>query len=134
MKRKPGDPRTFLFNFLRQFAPDVESGKKRQTIRATRADGRVPRIGDKVKLYTGLRTGHTRLLLESTVEECFQVQITLTRPRGIVANGVKLAPHEANAFAQRDGFPSSHEFYEYFKKSGCPEDFFEGFCIVWKAP
>ena len=30
----------FLFNFKPRFAPKVESGAKRQTIRATRADGR----------------------------------------------------------------------------------------------
>ena len=44
------------YNFQKQFADAVERGEKRQTIRAPRRDGRHAKVGDKLQLYTGMRT------------------------------------------------------------------------------
>ncbi len=54
-------------NFQARFAPLVESGEKRQTIRAYRKDGRDPKRGDKLYLFTGMRTKACRpLIVERT--------------------------------------------------------------------
>lgn len=47
-------------NFKEEFAPDVEFGSKRQTIRKVRKNPIV--AGEELKLYTGQRTKKCRLL------------------------------------------------------------------------
>ena len=47
-------------NFKKEFADKVASGEKRQTIRALRKDGKNPRPGQKLYLYTGMRTKYCR--------------------------------------------------------------------------
>lgn len=49
-------------NFQPRFAKMVENGTKRQTIRALRKDGRDPKLGDMIHLYTGMRTKKCRRL------------------------------------------------------------------------
>jgi hypothetical protein len=125
-------PRTFLFNFKRQFADDVEAGRKLQTVRKTRADNRVPRPGDTVKLYTGLRTRAARRLGASVVVDCFPVHMDLAEPPTIVSNGVRLNPGEASAFARLDGFENAAAMFAWFRQTH-GEDF-EGFCVRWRTP
>lgn len=62
-------------NFKKQFAPAVESGEKRQTIRARRQDGRDPVAGQTLYLYTGIRTKGCRKLGEVTCKETQQITI-----------------------------------------------------------
>ena len=42
-------------NFQKRFADLVESGEKCQTIRKCSKDGRDPKVGDTLYLYTGQR-------------------------------------------------------------------------------
>lgn len=53
------------YNFQARFAPDVAAGRKLQTIRA---EGRRAhaKAGDRVQLYTGMRTKACRKLAEGT--------------------------------------------------------------------
>lgn len=51
------------YNFAAQFAEAVETRKKRQTIRAPRKDNRHAKVGDKLQLYTGMRTTNCRKLV-----------------------------------------------------------------------
>ena len=53
-----------ILNYRKEFAPLVESGEKRLTIRAMRK--RPFKSGDRLFHYTGLRTKACRKLLEST--------------------------------------------------------------------
>ena len=56
-------------NFQAQFAPLVESGEKRQTIRAYRKDGRDPTPGCKLYFFTGMRTKACRpLIVERSID------------------------------------------------------------------
>lgn len=50
------------YNFQKQFAPLVESGQKRQTIRAI-GKRRHARPGESLQLYTGQRTKACRKLI-----------------------------------------------------------------------
>jgi protein gp37 len=62
-------------NFKKQFAPLVETFKKRQTIRALRKDNRNPRPGQTLYLYTGMRTKGCKKLGEATCKKVTQITI-----------------------------------------------------------
>jgi hypothetical protein len=122
---------TIVFNFKKEFADRVALGVKLQTIRPHRKDGRLPRIGEAIKLYTGLRTKSTRLLGTGVVSECFGVQIDPAR--GVVKiNGIGLAQDVADALARQDGFHNSFQMADWFVaqygKQALP---FNGYCTRW---
>ena len=54
-----------IYNFQARFAEAVEQGRKLQTIRAARKDGKVAKIGEVLHLYTGLRSKGARKLREA---------------------------------------------------------------------
>ena len=118
-------------NFKARFAEMVETGAKRQTIRAMRKDGRDPAPGDVLHLYTGMRTKACRKLRE---EVC-----TASEPIGIGRDGFvlmgegdgfkRLAPVEIEDLARADGFDTVETFFEFFKQThGIP---FNGMLIKW---
>jgi len=117
------------FNFKEQFAPDVESGKKRGTIRAFRNDGKPhAKVGDTLMLYTGMRTKACRKLRDATCTKITPVHIA--EWGGFLClflDGVLiLDDHE---FAKDDGFETSKQFYEFFEKThGLP---FYGSLFEW---
>lgn len=120
----------WCFNFKAQFAGRVERGSKTQTVRALRKDGRVPVIGDTVKLYEGLRTKATRLLRPET--QIVLVEDILITICGVFIDGEQLSEAEVFEFAQRDGFESSVEFYAWFTPT--IHSSFKGFVVYWRAP
>lgn len=122
---------TFTLNFLRQFAPAVERGEKRMTIRATRKDRKVPAVGDTLRLYTGLRTRGARLLLETTASCVWRVRMDFT-DRYIVIDGTRLCQEAARLTAKLDGFDTVDAFLDYFRAS-CMSDQFEGFAVHWNG-
>lgn len=121
--------RTFLFNFNREFSGDVKNGRKRQTIRSTRADGRVPQPGDTVKLFTGLRTRGARLLKVAPVQEVFAIRMNLLHPPEIVLGAEKLSRQDAIRLAHRDGFEDLEAMVRWFR--GVYGTDFDGFCVRW---
>lgn len=102
------------YNFKEEFAPAVERGEKRQTIRQKRKRPTVP--GDTLYLFTGLRTKHTRRLL---VPEpiCTAVKPVDIYPTYVILDGQRLSYEEATAFAKADGFPSLEKFLAFFDKA-----------------
>ncbi|MCG6536089.1 MAG: ASCH domain-containing protein [Syntrophales bacterium LBB04] len=113
-------------NFKKQFAPDVESGKKRCSIRAKRKDGRNPHVGDRLYLYTGQRTKSCRKLGEFNCEAVTEIVIDTT--------GINLAGEWVNNqlmmnIVRADGFDSWAAFRAFFaKEQGLP---FWGLLIEW---
>ncbi len=102
-------------NFKKQFAEKVKSGTKHQTIRALRKDGRNPRPGQTLYLYTGMRTKYCRKLGEAI---CKSVeQITIEENSSIVV-GVDFldAPQEIE-LAKDDGFDLLADFLDFFRKT-----------------
>jgi len=118
-------------NFKQRFAPLVESGAKRQTIRAMRKDGRDPAPGDVLHHYTGMRTKACRKLREEVCTSAEPIGI-LTDGRVLLVdgNGVRfLDPMAIGELAEADGFCSVGEFYDFFNKThGLP---FNGLLIKW---
>lgn len=116
-----------ILNFKKQFAGLVETGTKRQTIRATRKHP--IKVGDKLYLYTGLRTKQCRKLREAT---CTEIKnISIYAKNGLVrVNAHYLSPAEKQKLAESDGFAEAYEFFEFFKTvHGLP---FHGQIIKWQ--
>lgn len=115
-----------LLNFKPSFALDVESGRKRGTIRAPRRDGRPHAVpGDRLYLYTGLRTRGCRKLGESICTSTHHAFIT--EERAIMIDGSRVT--DTLIFARADGFIDSREMFDWFAEThGLP---FEGAWIRW---
>ena len=118
------------FNFQKQFAPDVDSGKKRQTIRAKRKNR--PQVGQTAYLYTGMRTAACRKLREGTI---WMVQNIMIGHKGCLINYDKddefpiNEQYELDMFARADGFESWEAMRDWFNKThGLP---FKGDLIKW---
>jgi hypothetical protein len=113
-------------NFKKQFAEMVESGRKRQTIRSLRKDGRNPRVGQTLYLYMGMRTKYCKKLGEAV---CKSVkQMTIETNEAIV--GVDfLDITQQEKLAKADGFNSFVDMIDFFRKThGLP---FYGLLIKW---
>jgi hypothetical protein len=112
-------------NFQARFAPDVQSGKKRQTIRARR---KYPiRRGEVLYLYTGLRTQSARLLRMAKCSSTIDVSIDAS---GILYAGTRIvADAAASRLAKSDGFAGYADMLGWIKKVyGLP---FFGQLITW---
>lgn len=125
------------YNFQKQFADDVESGKKAQTIRQA-GKRKPPNPGNKLQLFTGMRSKTCRLLCTPICTSVREIKITpkfgevLVREVGsdywmIFDSQVSLCK-----FAANDGFKSMSSFWEYFENAADENGVFEGFLIEWE--
>lgn len=122
---------TYLLNFKKAFAPAVEDGSKRQTIRQHRKDGKRIQPGDCLKLYTGLRTRGARLLRTATAARVSSIRL-LVNDRNLIIDGRLLDMTEKAAFARADGFATFAEMASFFHDQ-YQLDTFEGYCVEWSA-
>jgi hypothetical protein len=125
------------YNFKAQFAALVESGQKRQTIRAI-GKRRHASPGEALQLYTGQRTKACRKLV--TPDPICTETHTVTMVRVIAprrdANAYRLYLDgelvfwdEVPAIAIADGFGNSTAFFNFFEDAhGMP---FPGILIKW---
>ena len=115
-------------NFKAEFAPEIVAGRKTQTIRAPRRDGRpTATVGSRLYLYSGLRTKGARKLGEAVCTRTAQVVITVERD--LLINGRRMLPTDADLFAMRDGFKCESDLIDWFASvHGLP---FEGSLIEW---
>lgn len=99
------------YNFQPRFAPDVAAGRKLQTIRA---EGRRThaKAGDRVQLYTGMRTKACRKLAEGTCEVSTYCQIS---EQGVTTGNYP--PTALEEFARADGFDSWADMKGWFEKN-----------------
>ena len=102
-------------NFQERFAALVESGKKRQTIRRKARC----KPGDKLQLYTGMRTKACRKIMDAICTAVYPITLPLLDN-----------PIVTDAFAQRDGFKNSEDMQEWFHNR-YKTWIFEGFLIQW---
>lgn len=113
-------------NFKPEFSLAVETGRKRQTIRLPRKDGRDPKPGDALQLYTGMRQRTCRKLREA---KCTNIEAIQIYRNMIVLAGRELGHQEASDFAKADGFGSFGDMTNWFHKThGLP---FAGLLIQW---
>ena len=122
-----------LINFKKQFAPMVESGDKRQTIRPKRKDGKNPHVGDRLYFYVGLRTKGCRKIGEGICREV--TPIYLEADYSIILGTEKLDYEQKEDLARKDGFASFDEMMQFFddlyqegEEPGVP---FHGLLVKW---
>lgn len=117
------------YNFHACFAPYVVSGKKRQTIRAI-GKRRHAAPGDRIQLYTGMRTKGCRKLVDPDPVCTFAATVYICR--GIGSPAVLISGHETpdpDDFARCDGFDDFYAMLDWLGKThGLP---FEGILIKW---
>jgi len=111
--------------FQKRFVPLVESGEKRQTIRAMRKRPFV--VGDRLYLYSGMRTKQCRKLGEASAIEVSTVRITRKGIGFEAEDGSFEAllvedppPHKESLCdyeAQQDGFADFNEMIEWFEEN-----------------
>lgn len=99
-----------VFNFKDRFVRALEAGEKTSTIRLF-LKTEPPKIGDRLKLFKGMRTKNCRLINEVICQDCCPIVVCWD---GIVLNGRVLNPGEANAFAYCDGFTSFADMRAFF--------------------
>ena len=135
-----------LLSFQARFAEDVRDGRKRQTIRALRKDGRDPKPGETLYLWTRLR--HRTLpaikLGERTCTETMGIEIEqVGRQLGLpLSEVVKVTPRPLSSgilefyserpldeLARADGFETWDELLAWVDRvHGLP---FRGLVIRW---
>ena len=97
------------YNFQERFAPLVESGEKTHTIRKPRK--RKTKVGELLKLYTGMRTRLCRLLRSAP---CKKVVPILIEHDSVELEGQTLVGDELDLFAQSDGFKDGADFFKFW--------------------
>jgi len=100
-------------NFKKEFAEMVKSGEKRQTIRKFRKDGRDPKAGQTLYLYTGQRTIKCKKLGEAICTETTDIIIDYGK---IYLNNFPTTELESLKLAIADGFHTYKEFQDFFNK------------------
>lgn len=117
------------FSFQPEFVPLIENGQKIQTIRKTRRCD----DGDKMHLYTGLRTKQCKLI---AIKKAVAVENVIIEPRGIIVGTppcmMLLDPINSDMFAMRDGFLNFMRLYDWFLNQ-YQQEVFHGFVHRWAA-
>ncbi len=119
-------------SFTAEFADLVADGKKCQTIRPPRKDGRDPKPGDTLYLKSGPYSGKRRNL---GVVKCTSVNRVTIGPGGIGFEGPSFIEPlvrtqiGADIAAKEDGFENFAAMREWFEKNGGLP--FEGYLIKW---
>lgn len=100
-------------NFKRDFVADIRAGVKIHTIRARREDGNDPKIGDTLRLYTGMRTKQCEHILDVIVRNVRPLRMVLGPTRlWVELDGEEL--RELDKFARNDGFNSPGHMAAWF--------------------
>ena len=117
-----------LYAFQERFAPMVQDGRKRQTIRARRKNR--PKVGQMAFCYRGLRTQKAKKLGSWVIISVQEVSITRDSLWiGRFHLALDLVPKKwMGEFARMDGFTDWPQMIQYFEPKGFP---FEGDLIMW---
>ena len=114
-------------NFKKVFKSKIAAGLKRSTIRAFRKDGRDPRPGETLFLYTGMRTKACQKLGQETCRRARPIRIEAGGR--ILVDNQPLRARDRLTLFRVDGFDRPGDFFEFFETThGLP---FEGVLIEW---
>lgn len=123
-----------VYNFKERFAGLIESGQKITTIRAPRKDGKLPKPGEVLKLFTGMRTKKCRKIGERVCKAIYAVELNFD---GIIFKARHRHPRDVaymdllllSNIARKDGFGDWIEMRGFFTQvHGLP---FKGYLIEW---
>lgn len=118
------------YNFQKRFAPLIESGKKRCTIRRRRVNGYLPKPGDVLTLYYGMRTKHCKLIRRVAVTEVLPIVIHAGNGcADVILNCNRLTDAEVGELARADGFKDVGDYAAFFEKAYGPD--LQAYLIRW---
>lgn len=121
------------FNFKGRFVEAVRSGRKCQTIRREREDGRDPKPGDELQLFTGMRSPRCKRIFDTRCRDRQRVVIDeLEGTVEILLDGKKLNEGQREIFAIADGFDSWDELEDFILEQY--ELPFRGYVYYWPKP
>ncbi len=115
-------------SFAAEFADLVADGRKCQTIRLPRKDGRDPKPGDTLYLKAGPYSGKRRNL---GVVKCTSIEPIKIEEAGVTL-GCRCRPWWSDftrRFTLADGFEFSRDMWRYFRRNGGLP--FEGYLLKW---
>jgi hypothetical protein len=119
------------YNFQKQFVPLIESGSKRSTIRKRRKNGYIPKAGELLTLYQGMRTKNCKLIRKVIVGKVTPIIINASIGCvDVILNGGRLTDSDIRRLATADGFRSISEFSYFFEHAYGVE--FQGYLIEWR--
>lgn len=120
------------YSFQKRFIAPILSGRKAQTIRAV-GKRRHARPGDFLQLYSGMRTKHCRLILETRCVSVHSITIVTGFAWSVTIDGdYRLT--SLDEFAQRDGFAHLADMQAFWAKHHPDVVRFDGWLIEWKPP
>lgn len=98
------------------FIDKILSGEKRQTIRRASPKWANVKAGDKLTLYTGLRTKKCRKLGEAIVKKIWEVKFYEEGLIGAITceGEYWLTTNEITRLAKLDGFDDVYDFWNFF--------------------
>lgn len=114
--------------FKERFAPLVESGEKRQTIRPPRK--RPIKVGDSLSLrkWSGRAYASKQTILRDG-EKCIAVRSVVMQTDRVTVDGWSQSMDWLDSFARADGFANYGDMLKWFNEThGLP---FEGVLICW---
>lgn len=119
------------YNFQDNFRQPILEGRKTSTIRpgAPRA-----KRGDKLQLYTGLRTKACSLIMETTCVGCKPITLLLGQDAGFIFGGAFFGLNgDLDALTRSEGFESWEELRAWFRDR-YKVDEFTGHRTNWNRP
>lgn len=122
------------YSFKGRFANAIVDGRKRQTIRAI-GRKRHARVGERIQLYTGMRTSGCRKLINPDPLVVAVEAISLyvpTRLEPVALGPLCFERYVTAEFAKADGFDSVEDFTKFWFDTHGPGKF-EGLLIRWSA-
>jgi hypothetical protein len=102
-----------LINFMKQFADDVKSGKKKQTIRKLKI--KPIKKGDKLYLYSGTKMNDFKKL---GIAVCLEVMsIIIINRKTVFLDRVPCNQDNLKKIIKIDGFETEKDFFDFFERN-----------------
>lgn len=117
------------YNFQKQFVPKILDGTKVHTVRRRRKRPTV--MGDRLLLYTGMRTKECECIAVTTCVKVEHIEIRPTMQRMWI-NGEFQLWKEEHMFIRADGFAVMEDFYAFFLRYKRPV--LNNFQVIWWDP
>ena len=106
------------YNFQSRFAERIKNGSKKQTIRRV-GKRRHAKPGEKVQLYTGMRTKNCRKIISDPTclhVRSIQILVGAYSIGWIKVDGKKIPKEQLEEFAIADGFDSIQDMHGFWLK------------------
>ena len=106
------------FNFKRQFVKHIRTGRKTHTIRTRESKRKLPKAGDRIRIYCGQRTKYCFKVIpdpDCTLLTPIHIHVMQTCIDRIEIGGVRVP--DLQQFARSDGFVGIKAMHDFWLKT-----------------